>query len=596
VASASVNSTAAAAAQGLHGLQGLAAAAQGLHGFAAAQGLQGLAAAAQGLHGFAAAQGLHGLHAADISRGTVQLVAPTAEAAQGLQGLQAAAQGLHGFAAAQGLQGLHAAAQGLHGFAAAQGLQGLHAAALGLHGLQGLAAAQGLQGLAAAAQGLHGFFAAQGLHAEAMHGLHGFLAAQGLHGLHAPHGVLAPQGLAPQAATIWSDWESVPPCVDVHPATVNPTPTPMIMGTNVEDMSRLRNDILKYLACLIVGSKDLIGAYGPPIRGKSRFAPPHHIVTGVGRANTESCPWRERSPRGDHMAILEVRFGMTKPFLFLMALLATPLAAAAAGAVPPPETVTIPAGSFIVGSDAAEREAAYRLDEAAYGHDITRRQGWYDRERPRGKAKTGAFLITRTPITNAQYAAFVAATGYPAPNVDRATWKGYRLIHPYRRTRQYAWTKGRPPAGKANHPVVLVNHADALAYAAWLSRETGRRWRLPSALEWEKAARGRDGRHFPWGDKFDPKRLNSADAGPFSTTPVGAYPAGASPFGVLDAAGQVYEWTATPVGKKRFIVKGGSWDDKGCSVCRPAAGHSRPRNLKHILIGFRLVSDEPPSP
>jgi formylglycine-generating enzyme required for sulfatase activity len=73
--------------------------------------------------------------------------------------------------------------------------------------------------------------------------------------------------------------------------------------------------------------------------------------------------------------------------------------------------------------------------------------------------------------------------------------------------------------------------------------------------------------------------------------PVGGYPAGASPFGVLDAAGQVYEWTATVAGPGRAVVKGGSWDDKGCGVCRPAARHARPLILKHVLVGFRLVRE-----
>ena len=63
------------------------------------------------------------------------------------------------------------------------------------------------------------------------------------------------------------------------------------------------------------------------------------------------------------------------------------------------------------------------------------------------------------------------------------------------------------------------------------------------------------------------------------------------PDGLLDAAGQVYEWTTTPAGAGRFIVKGGSWDDKGCGVCRPAARHARPTELRHIIIGFRLVRD-----
>ncbi len=254
-----------------------------------------------------------------------------------------------------------------------------------------------------------------------------------------------------------------------------------------------------------------------------------------------------------------------------------------------PQTVEIPAGHFIVGSDHAEREAGYWLDEAAYGHSRTREWRWYESEKKRQKIKTGSYRITRTLITNAQYKAFVKASGHPAPAVNKATWSSYKLIHPFKRTRRHAWTAEGPPTGRENHPVVMVSHADARAYASWLSKSTGKTWRLPSETEWEKAARGVDGRRFPWGDTFDPKRLNSHDLGPFDTMPVGRFPDGASPFGLLDPAGQVFEWTATAAGKGRYIVKGGSWDDKGCGVCRPAARHSRPGPLKHILIGFRLV-------
>jgi formylglycine-generating enzyme required for sulfatase activity len=275
--------------------------------------------------------------------------------------------------------------------------------------------------------------------------------------------------------------------------------------------------------------------------------------------------------------------------LFFILAVAGP--AGADGVEHAPEFVVIPAGSFIAGSDTAEREAGYRLDEAAYGHNVTRQQGWYANERTRGPVETGAYVVTKTLITNSQYAAFVAATGHRAPDVDAETWKGYRLIHPYQRTRPHAWIDGQPPPEREAHPVVLVSHADATAYAAWLGGVTGRAWRLPTALEWEKAARGTDGRRFPWGNDFDPTRLNSHDLGPFMTTPVGAFPTGASPYGVLDAAGQVFEWTSTPANSGRYVVKGGSWDDKGCGVCRAAARHARPAALKHILIGFRLAAD-----
>jgi formylglycine-generating enzyme required for sulfatase activity len=280
--------------------------------------------------------------------------------------------------------------------------------------------------------------------------------------------------------------------------------------------------------------------------------------------------------------------------LAALVLLLAPVAACAADAgadVPLPELVAVPAGPFIAGSDRAEREMAYRLDEAAYGHGRTREWKWYENEPARGRLETGAYWITRTPITNARYAAFVAATGHRSPDVDPATWAGYRLVHPYERTRRHAWRDGRPPPGREEHPVVLVSHADARAYAAWLSELTGRTWRLPSEAEWEKAVRGGDGRAFPWGETWDPGRANSHDRGPFDTLPVGSFPAGAGPFGLLDGAGQVFEWTATPSGPDRYLVKGGSWDDSGCGICRPAARHGRPAGIKHILVGFRLVAE-----
>ena len=256
---------------------------------------------------------------------------------------------------------------------------------------------------------------------------------------------------------------------------------------------------------------------------------------------------------------------------------------------PQPETIMIPAGSFIAGSDADERERAYALDEAAYGHGRTREWGWYNDERERQAVDLPAFAITRNLITQEDYAKFVAATGHRAPDVDRETWDGFGLIHPFERTRAYAWIDGNPPPDRLDHPVVLVSHADAEAFAVWMSEITGQTWRLPTELEWEKAARGTDGRLFPWGNVWDPDLLNSHDAGPFETMPVGSFPGGASPYGMRDAAGQVFEWTADLQREGRYWVKGGSWDDRGCGVCRPAERHGRQEDLQHILIGFRLV-------
>lgn len=253
------------------------------------------------------------------------------------------------------------------------------------------------------------------------------------------------------------------------------------------------------------------------------------------------------------------------------------------------DVIEIPAGTFLAGSTPEERERAYQLDEAAYGHSRTRERGWYNDDDDLHEVYLDTYWITKNLITNAQYQMFVEATGHRVPDIDKETWDGYGLIHPYERTRQFAWIDGVPPPGRDDHPVVMVNHADATAFAAWLSEETGQAWRLPSEMEWQKAARGTDGRMFPWGDEWDPNLANTHDAGPFTTVPVGSFPEAASPYGMLDAAGQVFEWTTTLKRPGRYWVKGGSWDDRGCGVCRPADRHSRPEDIQHILVGFRLV-------
>lgn len=166
----------------------------------------------------------------------------------------------------------------------------------------------------------------------------------------------------------------------------------------------------------------------------------------------------------------------------------------AAAEPPTPELALVPEGSFVAGSDDAEREAAYRLDARAYGEDITRRQRWYDDEFPRHRERLPSFHIARTPTTNRQYASFVQAAGHPRPGVDAKTWQSYGLKYSFDRARRYAWTRAGSPANRLDHPVVLVAHGDAVAYGEWLAKTTGRSWRLPGELEWEKAARGPDGR------------------------------------------------------------------------------------------------------
>ncbi|SCA56783.1 conserved exported hypothetical protein [Candidatus Terasakiella magnetica] len=256
-----------------------------------------------------------------------------------------------------------------------------------------------------------------------------------------------------------------------------------------------------------------------------------------------------------------------------------------------PQLSYIPNSVYYVGSTGPEREAAYRMDEDAYKVGVTRVQKWYEYELPREQVRSRKFFITTTPITNYQYGAFIRETHREAPNVDVVDWESYGLNQSFEVTRKYAWGPQGYGAGRDDHPVVLVDLDDAKAYARWLSQKTGKYWRLPTEREWELAARGLDGRAYPWGNSFNPAKANTADLGPHDTLPVGSFPRGASPFGVLDMAGQVYEWTTTPGEKGRITVKGGAWDDRGCGVCRAAARHHRRPDMKHILIGFRLVQE-----
>ncbi len=248
--------------------------------------------------------------------------------------------------------------------------------------------------------------------------------------------------------------------------------------------------------------------------------------------------------------------------------------------------VTIPAGTFIMGSDKAEREYGYRLDESR-NSSASRRFQWFQNE-TRSTINLPAYWIDKNLVSNKAYQRFIDDTDTVAPSVDKSTWESYRLVHPYKTAQRFIWLNDQYPTGRGDHPVTLVSHNDAMSYCEW------RGARLPSDAEWEKAARGTNGQYFPWGNVFDPKKLNSADAGPYDTTSIYRYNAGASPFGIFNMAGMVFEWTNTQCPKPNrpnaAIVKGGSWDDYP-GVTRSAAKHCRPNAIKHVLIGFRCAGD-----
>ena len=170
-----------------------------------------------------------------------------------------------------------------------------------------------------------------------------------------------------------------------------------------------------------------------------------------------------------------------------------------------PETVLVEGGPFLMGSDsAAEEQPAHVVELPDY---------W----------------IGKYPVTNREYAEFLQRNKLQEE------------------PKKLGWFLRRSPAEKLNHPVVGVSWHDARAYCVWLSQATGRTYRLPSEAEWEKAARGADGRRFPWGDQWLDGRANLSST---ETTPVDQYPDGASPYGCLDLLGNAQEWTQTIWGSR----------------------------------------------
>lgn len=253
-----------------------------------------------------------------------------------------------------------------------------------------------------------------------------------------------------------------------------------------------------------------------------------------------------------------------------------------------PPLVEIPAGAFLMGSTNADKLAR---DDEKLQHEVTLETYW----------------IGRTEVTNAQFRPFVQGNGYTNP--DYWTTAGWEWREAGNITQPAYW--GERDFNDDLQPVVGINWYEAVAYTRWLSVQTGQEFRLPTEAEWEKAARGTDGRIWPWGNDWVAVNcnFNSPNA---RTTPVGEYPAGASPYGVLDMAGNAWEWTATKAGKKYPYEVAEEWntiylegDDlrmmRGVDLCNkkdPRGAASRYKTLPQSrylsAFGLRVASDTPP--
>jgi len=257
---------------------------------------------------------------------------------------------------------------------------------------------------------------------------------------------------------------------------------------------------------------------------------------------------------------------------------------------PPPGMVLIPGGETWLGMSSDEAR------EWGDGQPTT--LAFLSGSIPRHSVRVDPFYCNRLEVTNARWAFFLEKSGRkPSQLLVELSWRGETTI----------------PEGEGNLPIRNVTLDDARAYARWCGK------RLPTEAEWMRAAAGDDGRLYSWGNEFEPRRCSARDevTRREMLTPVGSFPEGASPFGILDMTGSVWEWTVTPfeayegfepivcrVGRKRetlspgfdarqFVVKGGVYNGNDLvnllAIRQPCLANT---NLDSL--GFRCVRDAAP--
>ncbi|MBI5523242.1 MAG: formylglycine-generating enzyme family protein [Desulfarculus sp.] len=278
-----------------------------------------------------------------------------------------------------------------------------------------------------------------------------------------------------------------------------------------------------------------------------------------------------------------------------------------AAAVPPPEMVQVPAGEFLMGAEHSPAEVVKKGGGE---------EKYYLREHPRHRVVISrGFRLAVTPVTNQQFAAFVAATGHVSDAERQGTgqvWKkGWVAV---------AGADWRHPTGpessiqgRGQHPVVQVSWHDANAYCAWLSGLHGQEFYLPSEAQWEYAARAGTATPFYTGPFISTDQANYFGRRPYDGGPVGIYrqdsaPVGsfaANPWGLKDMHGNVWQWCADwfdagyyavspasdppgPAQGSERVLRGGAWNLPAQDV-RSARRYGRPPGLGHNLVGFRVA-------
>jgi formylglycine-generating enzyme required for sulfatase activity len=278
-----------------------------------------------------------------------------------------------------------------------------------------------------------------------------------------------------------------------------------------------------------------------------------------------------------------------------------------AGRPAPSTRADVPAGRFLRGSTDTDIAIGIRICRDTYFKPDNCTASWFEAESPQRSIHIDRFLIDQYEVTNLRYRACVAA-GACAP-VRWAECVKFDLA-------SRSWSTSAPghkDARSPQHPVVCTTWDQAQTFCAWSGG------RLPTEAEWEKAARGTDGRPFPWGKEWNETSLNWGDLSPNGSfgssdgasgaTPAGSYPASVSPYGAHDMAGNVWEWTQdwyttdfyahsgdenpvnrTPAPADGRIVRGGSWSFAG-NGARAAYRYYQAPDTLDDAIGFRCAYD-----
>jgi eukaryotic-like serine/threonine-protein kinase len=266
----------------------------------------------------------------------------------------------------------------------------------------------------------------------------------------------------------------------------------------------------------------------------------------------------------------------------------SPTEATTAGAATPEAAATTETAATTEAAATTEPAAAAAMSEdmaqIPAGKFKMGQDGSKPKNGPLHEVDLPAYEIDRFEVTNDEFAHFVEAAGYTSYAEQSSTknWKD-------------------AAEGKGNHPVVYVTWNDAKAYCEWAGK------RIPTEAEWEKAARGEDGRVYPWGNDFVAENGNFYEGGIRGTTAVGSFHAGASPYGVEDMAGNVREWTADDFvaypgaaadadpffGKGNKVNRGGGWFDgeDGELVTTYNRNAGPPETSANDDIGFRCARD-----